>query len=145
MSIWHRDYSLQELNDSRRETLDNHIGIRFVEISADTLAATMPVDQRTHQQLGIMHGGASCVLAETVGSVAANLVVDRAYFYCVGLSINTNHIRSIKQGTVRGCAKAQHLGRSTQVWNIQIHDEQQRLISTTQLTMAVLMKKREGH
>ncbi len=101
----------------------------------------MPVDERTKQPIGIMHGGASCVLAETIGSTAANLCVNLDKQYCVGLVINTNHIRSIRSGLVIGTAGPKHLGRSTQVWSIKIHNESQQLISLTRLTMAVLDRK----
>ena len=104
------------------------------------LKAKMPVDHRTRQPLGIMHGGASCVLAETLGSIAANCVVDKKTNYCVGLDINTNHIRSVSSGFVIGITKPFHLGRSTQVWGIEIFDENQKLISVSRLTMAVLSR-----
>lgn len=144
MSIWHQPFTLEQLLALRNNTLDEYIGIRFVEIGEDFLRATMPIDRHTCQYMGIMHGGASCVLAETVGSVAANFAVDRERYYCVGLSIYTNHVRSIREGgEVSGTARAQHLGRSTQLWHIRIEnraeqDPDRRLISTTQLTMAVL-------
>ncbi len=141
MRIWQVDMSLAALDLRSKNTLMEHLGMNFMEIGDDYLIARMPVDHRTHQPLGIMHGGASCVLAETVGSTAANCCVDFDKFYCVGLDINTNHIRSIRTGFVYGTAKAYHLGRTTQVWSIEIHDDQQRLISINRLTMAVLNKK----
>jgi uncharacterized protein (TIGR00369 family) len=100
----------------------------------------MPVNERTKQPLGILHGGASCVLAETVGSVGATFCVNRDQFYCVGLDINTNHIRSARQGYITATAKPFHLGKSTQVWGIEIRNEEQKLVSVTRLTMAVLAK-----
>ena len=117
-----------------------HLGIEFTEIGEDFLIAKMPVDHRTRQPLGIMHGGASCVLAETVGSTAANCAVDQKQQYCVGLDINTNHIRSIREGYVFATAKPYHLGKSTQVWSIEIINEKSQLISINRLTMAVLEK-----
>ncbi len=106
----------------------------------DYLCARMPVDQRTRQPLGIMHGGASCVLAETVGSTAANCCVDLSQFYCVGLDINTNHIRSVRSGFVLATAKPFHIGKTTHVWGIDIKDESGRLVSVNRLTMAVLAR-----
>lgn len=120
--------------------MSEHLGIEFIEIGENYLIAKMPVDHRTKQPVGIMHGGASCVLAETVGSIAANYCVDLSKYYCVGLDINTNHIRSIREGFVYATAKPYHIGRSTQVWAIEIVNEQQQLISVNRLTMTVLTR-----
>ena len=139
MAIWKRKIDIQIVIKRNEGTMSDHLGIEYLEVGDDFITARMPVDHRTRQPLGIMHGGASCVLAETVGSVAANFSVDEND-YCVGLDINTNHIRSIKEGYVIGRAKPFHLGRSTQVWGIEITDEQGRLISVSRLTMAVLQK-----
>jgi len=141
MSIWQVPMSLSALETRGQNTLIQHVGIQFTEIGDDFLTARMPVDQRTRQPLGIMHGGASCVLAESVGSTAANCCVDPAQFYCVGLEINTNHIRAIREGFVFGTAKPFHLGKSTQVWSIEIINEKKELISINRLTMMVLEKK----
>ena len=100
MRIWFTDVDIATANTRSKNTMSEHLGIEFTEVGDDFLTATMPVDQRTKQPAGIMHGGASCVLAETVGSTAANFCVDQARFYCVGLDINTNHIRSMREGTV---------------------------------------------
>ncbi len=140
MKIWHTDLTLEAVNARGKDTMVELLGIEFIEIGDDFMIARMPVDNRTKQPLGIMHGGASCVLAETVGSTAANYAVDLTKFYCVGLDINTNHIRSIKDGFVTGTAKAYHLGRSTQVWSIEIVNEEKKLISINRLTMAVLAR-----
>lgn len=142
MSIWKEKIDLNIANQRGKNTMVEYLGIELTEIGDDYLCGRMPVDHRTHQPLGIMHGGASCVLAETVGSLAANFCVELKKFYCVGLSINTNHIRSVKTGYVTGIAKPIHLGRSTHVWGIEIFDEQKRLISVTRLTMAVLERKK---
>lgn len=139
MKIWQKEISLELLNQRGSNTLAEHIGIEFIEIGNNYLMATMPVDHRTKQPIGIIHGGASCVLAETVGSTAANICVDADY-YCVGLAINTNHLKSVSSGKVIAKALPIHIGRSTQVWNIDIVDDQQRLISVTRLTLAVLAK-----
>lgn len=138
MTIWRMEISLPILAARNEKTMFDFLGIEFTEVGADFLVARMPVDARTKQPLGIMHGGASCVLAESVGSTAANYCVDQTQFYCVGLDINTNHIRSIREGFVIGTAKPFHLGKSTQVWSIEIVNEQQQLISINRLTMAVL-------
>lgn len=138
MKIWKIEMSLEKLTERSKNTMVDYLGIEFISIGDDYLQARMPIDHRTRQPLGIMHGGASCVLAETVGSTAANSCVDLKESYCVGLDINTNHIRSIKDGFVLGTAKPYHLGRTTQVWGIEIHNEKQELISVNRLTMAVL-------
>lgn len=140
MAIWKNDINLQRLTLRGEKTMADFLGIEFTEIGDDYLIAKMPIDQRTRQPIGIMHGGASCVLAETIGSTAANYCVDSTKQYCVGLDINTNHIRSIREGMVIGMAKPFHIGKSTQVWGIEIKNEKEQLISVTRLTMAVLNK-----
>ncbi|OGT46654.1 MAG: esterase [Gammaproteobacteria bacterium RIFCSPHIGHO2_12_FULL_41_20] len=138
MKIWKTDVTLAKLTERGRNTIVEHLGIEFTELGDDYLQARMPVDQRTKQPLGIMHGGASCVLAETIGSMAANYCVNTEEHYCVGLDINTNHIRPARQGYVTGVAKPYHIGKSTQVWGIEIVDDAGKLVSITRLTMAVL-------
>lgn len=140
MPIWKTEMNLSTLQARGKNTMIEHLGIEFTEIGDDFLVARMPVDNRTRQPLGIMHGGGSCALAETIGSTAANCCVDQGKSYCVGLDINTNHIRSIREGFVIGTAKPFHLGRSTQVWAIEIVNEKKELISVNRLTMAVLNK-----
>jgi 1,4-dihydroxy-2-naphthoyl-CoA hydrolase len=140
MQIWQTDLELATLNQRGKNTLAEVLGIEFIEIGDNYLVARMPVDHRTKQPIGIMHGGASCVLAETIGSTAANCCVDLNKQYCVGLDINTNHIRSIREGFVIGTAKPFHLGKSTQVWGIEIVNEQNQLISVNRLTMTVLSR-----
>jgi 1,4-dihydroxy-2-naphthoyl-CoA hydrolase len=139
MSIWKKHPSLEGLSKSRAGTLVEHLGIEVVEIGDDFLLASMPVDNRTHQPMGILHGGASIALAETVGSIAANLAVDAGH-YCVGLEVNGNHLRSVREGLVFAKATPIHLGRSTQVWNIRISDEADKNVCISRLTMAVLAK-----
>ncbi|EKD74972.1 MAG: thioesterase family protein [uncultured bacterium] len=138
--MWKVPVTLDALKEYSKNTIVEHLGIEFLEVGENFLKAKMPVDHRTRQPLGIMHGGASCVLAETLGSIAANCVVDKKTNYCVGLDINTNHIRSVSSGFVIGITKPFHLGRSTQVWGIEIFDENQKLISVSRLTMAVLSR-----
>lgn len=136
---WQKTATVELLNQMRKSTLVEHLDIKIEEIGEDFLLASMPVDQRTHQPLGILHGGASIALAETVGSLAANLAVDDSH-YCVGLEVNGNHVRAIKQGRVYAKAKALHIGRSTHVWEIKIRDSTQRMICCSRLTMSVLAK-----
>jgi len=140
MSIWKQTATIESMNEHSANTMMQHLGVEFTEVGDDYVCAKMPVNEKTRQPLGIMHGGASCVLAETIGSSAANYCVDFTKFYCVGLSINTNHIRSIREGFVFAKATPVHIGRSTQVWNIDITNAQQKLVSTTRLTMAVLSR-----
>lgn len=118
-----------------------HIGINITEVGDEFLAGTMPVDHRTVQPMGILHGGASVALAETLGSMAASLVIDPSRQYCVGMDINANHMRSARSGYVKGVARPLHLGSSTQVWSIEIKDEQEKLVCISRLTMAVLTKR----
>jgi 1,4-dihydroxy-2-naphthoyl-CoA hydrolase len=139
MAIWLIEVNTQIVSKRNQHTMSDFLGIEFLEVGDDFMTARMPVNERTRQPLGIMHGGASCVLAETVGSVAANCCVTDGQ-YCVGLDINTNHIRSVRDGFVMGTARPFHLGRSTQVWSIEITDEKGRLVSVNRLTMAVLQK-----
>jgi uncharacterized protein (TIGR00369 family) len=141
MSIWFQHYTLEYVQQRGKNTMVEHIGIEITDLGADYLRGRMPVDGRTIQPMGILHGGASIALAETLGSIAANLVVDPEKSYCVGLDINGNHIRSAKQGFVTGTARPLHIGSTTQVWNIEITDEAERLICISRLTMAVLQKR----
>ena len=138
--IWKKNVGADQLNAKRSGTMLDHLDIVFTDIGERHLSATMPVDHRTIQPLGLLHGGASVVLAETVGSTAAMLCVDTDTRYCVGLEINANHVRSVRSGHVTGTARPVHLGRSTQVWRIDIRDDQERLVAMSRLTMAVLKK-----
>jgi len=136
--------SIQALNTLSRNTLIEHLGIVFTAAGEDWSRATIPVDPRTRQPYGILHGGASVVLAETLGSSAGNLCVDTTQQVCVGLEINANHIRAVRAGTVTGTARAVHVGRSTQVWDIRIEDEAGKLVCTSRLTLAVVPAVRPG-
>ena len=139
MSIWfHKEDQLGKLNLLSRENMGTHIGIEWLETGDDFVKARMPVDDRTRQPYGLLHGGASCVLAETIGSIASAMVIDHDSFYCVGLEINANHIRGVSEGYVTGTAKPLHLGRTTHVWDIRITDERERLVCVSRLTVAVL-------
>ena len=140
--IWFKkEFSLQKLQAMSAGTMGEHIGIVFTEIGDAYLKATMPVDERTRQPYGLLHGGASVALAETLGSVASSLVLDTSVFICVGLEINANHIRSARQGLVTGIATPIHLGSSTHVWDIKIYDERERLLCISRLTVAILKGK----
>jgi 1,4-dihydroxy-2-naphthoyl-CoA hydrolase len=142
MAIWFKKYSLEEVQERGKGTMVEHIGIIITELGSDYLIGTMPVDRHTIQPMGILHGGASIALAETLGSIAANLVVDPLKYYCVGLDINGNHIRSVKDGeSVTGIASPLHLGKSTQVWEIRLESEESKLVCISRLTMAVLERK----
>jgi 1,4-dihydroxy-2-naphthoyl-CoA hydrolase len=136
-SIWQQPLTLDGLNAMAEGNMGAHLGIEFVEIGPDYLRARMPVDARTHQPFGYLHGGASVVLAETVGSTAANCCVDPEQQYCVGMAINANHVRSVRDGHVVGTARPLHRGRSSQVWQIRIRDDAERLVCASRLTMAI--------
>lgn len=142
MSIWYKKtLSLEMLRSLEPNTMGEHIGIEWAEVGDDFIKATMPVDNRTRQPYGLLHGGASCTLAETIGSVASAMVVDHTRFACVGLEINANHIRSAREGVVTGIAKPLHLGSNTHVWDIRIYDEIGKMICVSRLTVAVIPRK----
>lgn len=129
---------LDAINAHARNSLVGHLGIVLTEAGADWLRGTMPVDARTHQPFGILHGGASVALAETLGSMAGNLTVDTTREMVVGLEINANHVRAVREGTVTGTARALHVGRSTQVWEIRIENEAGKLVCVSRITLAVV-------
>ncbi len=122
-------------------TMGTHLGMEFVALGPNYLQMSMPVDERTKQPYGLLHGGASCALAETVGSVASALVIDTSKQICVGLEINANHIRATKKGKVIATATKIHLGSTTHVWDIKIHDENEKLVCVSRLTVAILPLK----
>lgn len=134
--------TLERLNDMCANNMPGFLGIEFTEIGKDYLKAKMPVDHRTTQPLKLLHGGASVVLAETLGSMAANICIDMQRQHCVGLEINANHIKSARIGeTVFGIVKPYHIGRNTQVWQIEITNEADKLVCVSRITMAVMDKK----
>lgn len=145
MTIFKGNIDLQKINDRNKNTLCEWIGIEVTEYGDDYLKATMPIDHRTVQPLRIVNGGAYCVLAESIGSTAANMCLDREKYVAVGLDINANHIRSAHEGSgyVIGVAKPIHLGRTTQVWEIRITDQQDKLCCISRLTMAVIELKKD--
>jgi 1,4-dihydroxy-2-naphthoyl-CoA hydrolase len=138
MPIWKKEFTLDDLNASNANTLIATLGIAFTEFGDDFIRGTMPVDARTHQPYGLLHGGASVALAETLGSMAGALTVDTTKELVVGLDINANHVRGVTSGTVIGTARALHLGRTTQVWEIRIEDERGKLVCISRLTLAVI-------
>lgn len=145
MGIFKSAATPESLDQFCRGTLVEHLGIRFTAVGEDFLEATMPVESRTHQPLGLLHGGASVALAETLGSVAATLCIDSDAQFCVGLEINANHLKAARSGVVTGTTRPIHIGRKTQVWEIKIANEQKELVCVSRITMAVLDKQmKEG-
>ena len=138
MAIWFRPITLDELNGYQQDTLVSRLGIRYTGLGEDWISASMPVDARTKQPAGILHGGASVALAETLGSTGANLCVDRDLKLCVGLEINANHVRAMREGEVFGTARPLHVGGNTQIWEIRISDAGERLVCISRITLAVL-------
>ena len=138
MTIWRTPTSVEQIREFSRETLAETIGIRVTEIGPDFLRATMPVNPKVHQPMGVLHGGASVALAETVGSVAATLCVDQEKYVCLGQEINANHLRPISSGIVTATARPYHIGKRSHVWSIEIRDERERLVCVSRLTMAVV-------
>lgn len=139
--IWFKkDITLNDLHPLGPNTMGQHLGMEWMEIGDSYVKMRMPVDERTKQPYGLLHGGASCALAETVGSVASALVIDMDKNICVGLEINANHLRSVKEGYVTATCTPLHLGASTHVWDIKIHDEKNRLTCVSRLTVAILKK-----
>ncbi len=137
-SIWTHPLDLSDLNKRSQDTLSHLLGIEFIEVGTDFLTARMPIAPKVSQPMQIMHGGASAALAETVASAAANYCIDRKTKVCVGLELNINHLRSLRDGFADAIAKPLHLGKTTQVWEIKIYDCEKKLISAARLTLAVL-------
>jgi 1,4-dihydroxy-2-naphthoyl-CoA hydrolase len=141
MSVWFKkSFSIDEIKKLSKDTMAEHIGIELTEIGENYLKGRMPVDQRTRQPYGLLHGGASVTLAETLGSIASAMVIDPSSQICVGLEINANHVRGARQGYVYGTATPLHIGGSTHVWEIRIVDEKEKLICVSRLTVAILKK-----
>jgi 1,4-dihydroxy-2-naphthoyl-CoA hydrolase len=144
MSLWKQPTDLARINAWSANTMMQTLDIRISAIGEDWLQGTMPVDHRTHQPYGLLHGGASVVLAETLGSTAAMLTLDPEKELAVGLEINANHIRGVRSGTVTGTARMLHLGRTTQVWEIRIENEEGALVCISRITMAVVAARIAG-
>lgn len=139
-----RKVTLDDLNKLGVNTMAERIGIEITEIGENYLKGKMPVDSRTWQPYGILHGGASAALAETLGSIAGSIVLDPEKEYCVGMEINANHVRSVRSGYVYGKATPIHIGKKTQVWDIRIEDDNQKLVCVSRLTLAVISRKENG-
>lgn len=140
-SFLSKGVTLDQLNKLSANTMVAHLGIEFTEIGENHLTAKMPVDHRTHQPYGLLHGGASVALAETLGSMAAAFCVDLKTQYCVGLDINANHVKGIKSGFVFGTTTPMHIGKKTHVWEIKITNDQNELVCISRLTIAVIDRK----
>lgn len=137
-AIWFRPYTIQEVSRRFGNTMAAHLNITLTELGPDYLKASMPVTENVHQPMGLLHGGANVALAETVGSIGANLVMDPQVGACVGQEINANHLRGVRSGIVTATARPVHIGSGSQVWDIRIHDERERLTCISRLTMAVI-------
>lgn len=136
--------TLDILNESSKNSMVEHLGIIYTDVGPESITAKMPVDHRTHQPLGLLHGGASVALAETLGSVAATFSVDHEKFSCVGIEINANHVKSVTEGWVIGIATPLHSGKSTQIWQITINNESGELVCISRLTLAVIKKNNKN-
>lgn len=143
MSIWFKPYIIDDIQWTLKNNMAEVLGIEIIELTPGSLKGRMPVDHRTVQTMNILHGGASAALAETLGSIASNLVVDVDKFTCVGLNINANHLRPVSSGYVYGEAKPMHIGKKTHIWDIEIKNEQGKFVCISRLTMAVIEKKRK--
>ena len=142
MSIWfNKELSIAHITQPGKDTMAEFLGIEWTEIGDNFLKAKMPVDERTKQPYGLLHGGASCVLAETIGSIASAMVIDQNRFQCVGLEINANHVHSATAGYVTGVAMPLHLGKSTHVWDIRIYNENDKMVCVSRLTVAIIEKR----
>ena len=141
MSIWRVTPTAADLTARGSLSMPGFLGIRFTEVGPDFLRATMPVNERTHQPFGLLHGGASVTLAETVGSVASMQCVDPERYVCVGQEINANHVRGKSSGIVTATARPFHLGSRSHVWHIEIRDESERLVCVSRLTMAIVERR----
>ena len=141
-AIWfNKEINLSVLPNLTSATMAHHLAMKWEEIGPDFLKMSMPVDNRTKQPYGLLHGGASCALAETVGSMASHLIIDPEKFICLGLEINANHIKSARGGEVFAVARPLHMGNSTHVWDIRIEDDEHNLVCISRLTVAILKKK----
>jgi uncharacterized protein (TIGR00369 family) len=138
MSLWLRTPNVEQLTASQKNTIGELLDIRFEAFDDNSLTASMVVDHRTHQPYGLLHGGASVVLAETVGSTASYLCIDSSKFYCVGLEINANHLRGLRSGRVTAVARPVHIGRTTHVWDIRLSSDEGKASCISRLTMAIV-------
>lgn len=140
MAIWFKPITVDDLNNRSRNTMADFLGITFTKVGDDSLTATMPANDRTKQPLGIVHGGANVVLAETIASTAANAVIDLDTCYCVGLEINANHIRPVREGLITAITRPIHIGRTTQIWQIDLYNEDEKQTCASRMTAAVVQR-----
>ena len=140
--VWKNKIDIEQLNKTGEHCMVGHLGIMFTEVGENSLTATMPVDHRTQQPYGLLHGGASAVLSETMGSVAAGLCVDFNHFKVVGIDVNAKHLRAAKQGKVTGICKPVKIGRTLHVWQTEIFNEENELVCISQLTVMVIANKK---
>ncbi|WP_432713799.1 hotdog fold thioesterase [Pedobacter sp.] len=138
--MWFRDFTLEEINGRPKNHIGALLGIEFTAFGDDFMEATMPVDERTHQPAGILHGGASVVLAESLGSIASYLCIDPEKHLAVGLEVNANHLRPVKSGSVKGICKPLHIGAKTHVWEIKIYTDKGKMSCISRLTVAIIPK-----
>jgi len=138
--IWSREYTVEELNGRPKGHIGDLIGIEFTEITENSISARMPVNEKTHQPYGILHGGASVVLAESLGSVASNMIINSEKYIGVGLEVNANHLRPVKSGFVTGICKPIHIGGKTHVWDIKLYDDRGKMNCVSRLTVAIIPK-----
>lgn len=141
MSIWFNPFlKAADIGHLGHNTMADHLGLELTEIGENYLKGRLPVDHRTKQPYGLLHGGASAVLAETLGSVASSLVIDPSQYNCVGIEINANHLRGVREGFVTGIATPLHTGKTTHVWEIKIYDDNEKLVCASRLTVAIIKK-----
>lgn len=141
MSIWFRPITIAEITERSKGTLSEFLGIEFTEITDNTISAIMPVTQDLKQPAGIVHGGANVVLAETIASTAANYAVDLDNYYCVGLEINANHIKAVTKGIISATTKPIHIGKTTQIWEIELRNSEQEITCISRMTAYVIKRK----
>lgn len=140
MTIWQRQLTVKELNNMAQNCMEEHLGIEIVELGSDYISATMPVDHRTRQPFGLLHGGASVALAESLGSLASTLCIDQNEKVAVGIEVNANHIKQVREGLVKGTVRPLHLGNKIHVWEIRIVNSAEKLVCICRLTVAIIKK-----
>ncbi len=140
MAIWYKPITIEQINDRSKNTLSDFLGINFTEITDNSISALMPVTNNLKQPVGIVHGGANVVLAETLASTAANYAVDLENYYCVGLEINANHIRAVREGTIYAITTPIHIGKTTQVWSIELTNDEGKITCISRMTACVIKR-----
>ena len=138
--MWFKDFTIEDLNGRPKNHIGALLDIQFTEIGDNFITGTMPVDERTHQPAGILHGGASVVLAETLGSIASYMLIDPEKYVAVGLEVNANHLRPVKSGSVKGVCTPIHIGAKTHIWDIKIYNDRGKMSCISRLTVAVINK-----